>query len=524
MAELNLEQKRALLQRDLDSHKSQSQRNELGQFATPVDLARDIVRYGLSLFGKEIPIRFLDPAFGTGVFYSALREVQAKQAVETARGFEIDPLYGIPTQELWNNTHLELDLSDFTKASPPKMESTAYNLLICNPPYVRHHHLDNGEKIRLKARVKEASGIQMPGLAGLYCYFIGLSHAWMQSGGIAGWLIPSEFMDVNYGTAVKTYLLEKVTLIRIHRFDPNDLQFSDAFVSSSVVWFRNDSPPVNNNVEFTFGGSLFSPSISRVLSVNSLREETKWTRFPKLGVRKSKPRVRLSDLFTIKRGIATGGNKFFILTPEQIKENDIPEDFLRPILPSPRYLFENEIISDEKGNPLLDNPLFLLDCDLPEAHVRERYQNLWTYLMSGKDEISKRYLSRSRKVWYFQEKRSPAPILMTYMGRRKVNNKSPFRFILNQSKAIATNVYLLLYPNPEIMKASSNDETLVRQIWEVLNSLNPSSLIGEGRVYGGGLHKLEPKELGNVDASSIAQILENKQISIQSGQLSFLND
>ena len=76
-------------------------------------------------------------------------------------------------------------------------------MVICNPPYVRHHHLHNGEKTRLQLRTQQAIGIKMSGLAGLYCHFLGLSHAWMAEGGVAGWLIPSEFMDVNYGQTVK---------------------------------------------------------------------------------------------------------------------------------------------------------------------------------------------------------------------------------------------------------------------------------------------------------------------------------
>ena len=55
----------------------------------------------------------------------------------------------------------------------------------------------------------------------------------MADDGLAAWLIPSEFMDVNYGRAIKEYLLNQVTLLRIHRFDPSDVQFNDALVSSA---------------------------------------------------------------------------------------------------------------------------------------------------------------------------------------------------------------------------------------------------------------------------------------------------
>ncbi len=46
-----------------------------------------------------------------------------------------------------------------------------------------------------------------------------------------------------------------------------------------------------------------------------------------------------------------------------------------------------------------------------------------------------------------------------------------------------------------------------RRVWEFLNQICPQAMLGEGRVYGGGLHKLEPKELGNVPAEAIAELL-----------------
>jgi hypothetical protein len=128
------------------------------------------------------------------------------------------------------------------------------------------------EKALLQMRTAQACGTKIGGLAGLYCHFLGLSHAWMAERGVAGWLIPSEFMDVNYGQAVKRYLLNRTTLLHIHRFDPNDVQFADALVSSAVVWFRKSPPPKDHTVTFSFGGSLFDPNVSRAVPVAALAD------------------------------------------------------------------------------------------------------------------------------------------------------------------------------------------------------------------------------------------------------------
>src|SRR5271157_5549108 len=319
---MTVEQTRVSLQKTLDEGRSAQLRNRLGQFATPTQLARDVVLCGLKLLGPDVAIRFLDPAFGTGSFYSALLE--AKPDVSTAAGFEIDSHYAVPTIELWRESGLQLTLSDFTKATPPAPEE-AFNFIVCNPPYVRHHHISAEEKERLQGLLPESTGARMRGLAGLYCYFMLLAHRWMAPDAIAGWLVPSEFMDVKYGQAVKEYLLNSVTLIRLHRFESHDVQFADALVSSAIVWFQNVLPKANSSVEFTFGGSLSEPSVRANFTLAQLRSERKWTRLLTLERSGGPPicspgTLRLGDIFTIKRGLATGDNKFFILDDQQIAE------------------------------------------------------------------------------------------------------------------------------------------------------------------------------------------------------------
>lgn len=499
-----LERQRFELQAALDGRKTLAERNRLGQFATPPALAADILAYAETLLPPGELVQFLDPAFGTGAFYSALLKTFPAARIDRACGFEVDPHYGRPAAQLWTDTPLKMELVDFTRQAPAER----FNLLICNPPYVRHHHLGNGEKALLQARTLMACGIKIGGLAGLYCHFLGLSHAWLDKGAISGWLIPSEFMDVNYGHEVKRYLLEHVTLLHIHRFDPNDVQFADALVSSSVVWFRNAPPPKDHSVMFSFGGRLEAPALSKTIPAKALAHERKWTRFPVAGVRKQSVVPTIADFFKIKRGLATGHNLYFILSAEELADRKLPKQCFRPILPSPRYLTADEIHADAKGNPLIERRMFLLDPPYGEDEIKERFPELWAYLEEGKaQKLHERYLCSHRARWYAQEDRPAPPIACTYLGRGDAKSGRPFRFILNHSKATVANVYLAMYPSPILARALLREPGLLRRVWEILNNIPPGQLLEEGRVYGGGLHKLEPKELANVPVLEIAELL-----------------
>lgn len=509
---------RTLRQLQLDGAKTQTERNKLGQFATPTPLAADILKYTKTLLPADPKIRFLDPAFGTGAFYSALLQQFPLSQIVEAIAYEIDPHYGNEAIELWRDTPLQLNIADFTKAVPPNCDSRSdpfgnrikANLLICNPPYVRHHHLSRIEKQRLQRVTEQIAGIKLSQLASLYCHFLGISDAWMATDGLAGWLIPTGFMDVNYGQPIKDYLLNRITLLRIHCFDPVDVQFEDALVSSAVVWFKKALPPANHVVEFTYGESLTEPKMSVMMSVESLRGTAKWTKFGLVSGRVSSQEQpwKLKDLFTIKRGLATGANDFFVLTPEQISAYQLPIEFLQPVLPPPRLLSVDEIEADGLGNPILVRQLFILACDLPPDVVKAKYPTLWEYLQMGVEEgICDRYLCKHRSPWYAQEKRLPSPFLCTYMGRQDTGRGRPFRFILNHSRATATNVYLMLYPKPALAKVLLEKPELQKEVWSALDRISDQMLMGEGRVYGGGLHKLEPRELGNTLASRILEIL-----------------
>lgn len=517
----SVEARRQAIQTDIDTRKSAVERNRLGQFATPNALAVDIAHYVESVIGQtKHNIRFADPSIGSGSFFSAALAVFGSKRISSAVGIELDPAFADAARNLWADTGLEVVRGDFTRVVANGSCPPAPNVILANPPYVRHHHMNREDKERLQGLTFRMTGIEVNGLAGLYVYFLLLATAWMEDGGIAAWLVPSEFMDVNYGAALKGFLADRVTLIRAHRFDPDDVQFGDALVSSVVLVFRKTPPAAAHAVEFTFGGTLAEPHARDLIPRERLRESRKWTVYPSHAKNDRQTLSdgkgpALGDFFRVQRGIATGCNKFFVLDRADAKSRGLPGKYLRPILPSPRHLKTTSIDADGDGYPLLDPQLCVIDCSLPEPMVEANHPALWEYLQTAQSlGIMDGYLIGKRSPWYKQEQREPTPFLCTYMGRGS-DDKQPFRFIWNRSKAIGTNLYLMLYPQNSLAAMLRRHPDRAKAVHALLGQITGHELRGEGRVYGGGLNKIEPSELARISAASFVELWPEIRSDVQ---------
>jgi adenine-specific DNA methylase len=484
-----IEEKRNQLQILLDSKKTLKERNRLGQYSTPKELADSMVKASLDYIGRK-NIRFLDTSIGTGVFFSSLLHYIPEENITCSYGYEIDEHYATLSRSLWKETKLKYIQNNFLNVDPPKHEEEKFNLIISNPPYIRHQHIDNYIKNELNEKMKDRYGLSFSGLTGLYCYFLALSSAWLKNNGISVWLIPNELLDVNYGIYVKQFLLSRTKLFRIHKFAPDNSKFSDALVTSIVLFYTTGT--TSGNVRLTMGDNLSNPGFERIVDKDELNPDEKWSSYFYENHKKTITKRTLGDFFLVKRGIATGSNKHFILSKKQVLELKVPVNCIKPVLPSTRYIKNNIIIMNNKGE--LDNipGYFLLNITCPEAMLSNLPVELVAYLNNIYSQIKDNYLIKKRSPWYKQEYRPDCPFLLTYMGRDKSN---PFRLLLNLTNATVTNGYLMLYPRFDWKNSEINNKGILKKIYNRLLNILKSDIISFGRVYGGGLYKIEPNEL-----------------------------
>lgn len=488
---------------DVEFHRDAKQypkrvRNDGSDFyLTPPELARSVVAYALSKFSDRTALKFGDPCLGNGVFYGAFLDLANDREVGSAIGVELDQGLAQGTLDRYAHRKLEVTAGDFLYEE----RNPSINFLVANPPYVRFQNIESAYREEIRARVLNELGLRVSGHSGLFVYFILLAHRWMLPGCIAGWILPDEFMETNYGAVIREYLTKRVRLIRLHQFESDEVQFEDAFVAPAILVFENTCPLDQDKVQMSRGGSLESPRISLTIECAELAGLRKW-RVPIDQPEDSTAVPTLGSLFDITRGIATGANDFFIIDRQKASELGIPDSFLKPILPKARFISGDIVEGLVDGYPDVNPRLCLFDSSMQIDDIESKFPKVYSFLTSASDKVRNAYLVKSRKPWYRQESRPPPPFVFTYMARQAGHGLG-LRFLRNRSQAIASNTYLLLYPTPFLRQLLGDDESRYLTVLSALNNIGKADIAQQGRTYSGGLSKVEPKELAMVPLRQI---------------------
>lgn len=424
-------------------------RQRLGQVATPAPLADAMAAWVLD--GARPPRTLLEPGSGGFVF---TRAAQRRVPGIAATGVELDPAAGRAPPGV------RLVIGDFLDDAV--LGGAQFDAVLCNPPYVRHHHLEPAYKVDLAARLGGRNGLALSGLAGTHVYFLLRALELAAPGARVAFVTGAEWLEAAYGTPLRRWLVERGWLRAVLVASPEAEVFPGVMSTAAVLLLEKSYSPlgaahrvglsVEELVAAVAGGGA---GLERVALGGD-----RWTAAPRVA-----DGPTLGDRFRVRRGVATGANDFFVLDAVRVAELGIPERHLVPCVAGPRDL----------------SPRFLLRV-APGAHPGRAVDR---YLAEGEAlGLDARYLCRTRTPWYRVEELAPAPLLLGYMARTGicvVDNR--------RRRAVHLNLLHGIYPRP------GTPARMVDALRRYLESPEGQAAArASARRYAGGLLKLEPRD------------------------------
>jgi len=207
---------------------SLSHRKKFAQFFTPARITKFMANWILCTNNLQT---ILEPAFGLGIFS---RHLLSQNPNVTIKGYEIDDLIIEFGKQLFiDNRQVTLVHQDYMLND----WSEKFDGIICNPPYFKFQDYDNQTIIPLVADHLKCT---ITKFTNLYALFLLKSLYQLKPDGRCAYIIPSEFLNSDYGKWVKSHLLQTKMLRHIIVIDFKENVFNDALTTSAIILCAND--------------------------------------------------------------------------------------------------------------------------------------------------------------------------------------------------------------------------------------------------------------------------------------------
>ena len=495
---------------DIERHYSEcislEHRKRHAQFFTPTRIARIMSDW---LLGNERLSDVLEPAFGLGIFSRILLSEKPQIRIT---GFETDDIIGDQARTVFKgNPALHFSLQDYIYSE----WNTRYDGIICNPPYFKFHDYDNRTAV---PEVNKHLNLRLNLQTNLYALFLLKSVSQLKEGGRCAYIVPSEFMNADYGVLIKRHLINSGKLRHIIIFDFNENIFDDALTTSAIILCANDNH--DGEIAFTYirdaagldkaeqiiASYPDNRTADYVYDIKNIQAETKWRNYyHPLTLPEFKNLTPFSTYAKVMRGIATGANDYFSFSLPKMQRFGIIRDNLQPCICHSTDITglcftENDFrrLQESGKDVYIFNPQNLQD------------KETMTYIKLGETEkINERFLTSKRKPWYAMEKRPPSPI---WAG---VFNRNGLKFIRNETTTVNLTTFHCVYVNHNLFGVDA-DLLFAYLISDTAKILFSTS----GREYGNGLNKFEPNDLNKSHMLDIGSLEEHSKNEIRNIYLS----
>jgi adenine-specific DNA-methyltransferase len=484
-------------------------RRRHGIFYTPDALARSIAEWAVTKPGATV----LDPSFGGCAFLRAavsrLRNLHAPRAPRQVFGADRDP-----AARTWLSSILEQGaeekqffFEDFLSLRPAQFRAL-FTAVLGNPPYVKHHSIPQ-RLHRSAVHALADNDWQLSAMASYWAYFVLHSIDFVAPGGRLALILPGSLVHADYASVVRLALTNafgKVTAIFLQeRIFPEAEEESVLLLAEQRGQTRIE---VRVGLASCSSVRLDEQGLDRCTQPLAYPDrEDSWLR----AVLDSKilsaydqaatQCYRLREKATIRIGVVTGANHFFIGKPSVFRELAIPRRHTTPILGRASLLrglvFGKTSLKNAQNSDsacLLIRPPSRSPAD---AAVK-------AYLRKGiKEGIHERHKCSIREPWYRVKLGAAPDAFLTYMS-----GKAP-RLVINDAQIPSTNaIHGVTWLNTVSERESRSIAV------GFLSTLTQLSAELEGRSYGGGVLKLEPSEAGAlviplVDSNRLATLFRS---------------
>ena len=443
-----------------EATRSTGERRTMGQFYTPMPVARAATDWALS--GTHEPIRVLDPGTGSGTFLvAAHRTLDAADAAGVLVGVDIEELplrlARLRLQMLDDPRRvraLNCSFFDLSPSTPPPTHAALddqkpdgpigpFDAIVGNPPFVRGDELETGPAQYRSHLADFGPDGETPYLDGdleishrsdVYVYFVTQATRFLRDGGRLAFVLPSKWLMSDYGETLQRFLFDHYSIDSVIDLGR---AFDDALVDTCLLLAERRTKPAardSNTVRFVGESETADRSLSRVVDPGSTPNESAVQRRQgdldpgKLDGHLVAPdwlldlaghdsMITLDEVAAVSRGVMTGANRCFFVDRDDRDRWKIDSRFLRPAVKSLRDIERPDVGHTDIDRWLLDvhDYVTALPDDRPSAATvkaaleSDGYDGLLGYIEHA--ETNEWHTGRtcaSRPVW-FDLGRLPTP-------------------------------------------------------------------------------------------------------------------
>lgn len=406
-----------------------------GSTYTPKELADFVaekltVLFQSSFHNKDKKIKIFDPSVGDGILIFSLIDKLLTKGYSNLEILALDidsqhfSLMKSNIEKNYPNLSFNLVNEDFYSFYSENLDSTRFDLIIANPPYIRTQIMgeDKSKKV--------ASIFNIKGKVDAYhAFMIGLTNLLDEFGYMAT-ITSNKFLNTKSGKSVRNYLRENLSIREV--FDLGDTKiFNEVAVLPALVFSqknnKSDSQPVfkslyqykptkteikdhlsiyevldlNHSQVVRIDGNFYRLNVG-ILN-NQTDQDDIWvvendTSNEWLNKVESKIWHEFGEVFNIKVGVKSTADKVFIKRKNEWAKLDNVPELLRGLITSEHA---NNFIGNNLENPKqIIYPYIEVNGEKTVADL-DLYPNSSKYFHENEQALKSRdYVMKSKKSWY----------------------------------------------------------------------------------------------------------------------------